>query len=301
MGDLIILGNGFDLAHELPTKYSDFRDFTWINNREFYEQLTKYIFEDDLWNDFENALGSFDDGEIKEMSEAVYLNYGNKYYNYEGVITDELEFSTQISEYLSEWIKSIDTKTKPVVSRKIINNENIFINFNYTDTLETTYGILNNNILYIHGKALNNDRLIIGHHNVFAYAGKQPLMLTYQEMDEWIEYQINSKREELEKENLIQNYFVNTFKDTDEIIATNKKFFGKINTVKKIYILGHSLTDIDFSYFKKVRESVLEDCIWNISYHSEKDEDNAKGFIERLNIKNYQLKNFEHYVEFHSV
>ena len=61
MGDLIILGNGFDLAHELPTKYSDFRDFTWINNREFYEQLTKYIFEDDLWNDFENALGSFDE------------------------------------------------------------------------------------------------------------------------------------------------------------------------------------------------------------------------------------------------
>ena len=83
MRNLIILGNGFDLAHGLQTKYSDFRDYIWNNNREFYKQLTKYIFEDDLWNDFENALGSFDDGEIKEMSEATYLNYDDNYYNYD--------------------------------------------------------------------------------------------------------------------------------------------------------------------------------------------------------------------------
>ncbi len=42
MRNLIILGNGFDLAHGLQTKYSDFRDYIW-NNREFYEQLTKMI------------------------------------------------------------------------------------------------------------------------------------------------------------------------------------------------------------------------------------------------------------------
>ena len=147
MRNLIILGNGFDLAHGLQTKYSDFRDYIWNNNREFYEQLIKYIFEDDLWNGFENALGSFDDGEIKEMSEAAYLNYDDNYYNYDRAISDELEFSTKISEYLLEWVKSIDIKTKPAVSRKIINNDNIFINFNYTDTLEKVYDIINNNIL----------------------------------------------------------------------------------------------------------------------------------------------------------
>ncbi len=224
MRNLIILGNGFDLAHGLQTKYSDFRDYIWNNNREFYEQLIKYIFEDDLWNGFENALGSFDDGEIKEMSEAAYLNYDDNYYNYDRAISDELEFSTKISEYLLEWVKSIDIKTKPAVSRKIINNDNIFINFNYTDTLEKVYDIVNNNILYIHGRALSNERLIIGHHNVFAYAGKQPLLLTYQEMDEWIEYQMNMSWEESEKENQIGRYFVDTYKDTDQIIARNKGF-----------------------------------------------------------------------------
>ena len=276
MRNLIILGNGFDLAHGLQTKYSDFRDYIWNNNREFYEQLTKYIFEDDLWNDFENALGSFDDGEIKEMSEAAYLNYDDNYYNYDRAISDELEFSTKISEYLLEWVKSIDIKTKPAVSRKIINNDNIFINFNYTDTLEKVYDIVNNNILYIHGRALGNERLVIGHHNVFAYAGKQPLLLTYQEMDEWIEYQMNMSWEESEKENQIGRYFVDTYKDTDQIIARNKGFF-------------------DFSYFQKIRESVSEDCVWNITYHSEKDENNAKDFVKKLGIRDYQIKKFEAY------
>ena len=295
MRNLIILGNGFDLAHGLQTKYSDFRDYIWNNNREFYEQLTKYIFEDDLWNDFENALGSFDDGEIKEMSEAAYLNYDDNYYNYDRAISDELEFSTKISEYLLEWVKSIDIKTKPAVSRKIINNDNIFINFNYTDTLEKVYDIVNNNILYIHGRALGNERLVIGHHNVFAYAGKQPLLLTYQEMDDWIEYQMNMSWEESEKENQIGRYFVDTYKDTDQIIARNKGFFDTINDVKKIFILGHSLAYIDFSYFQKIRESVSEDCVWNITYHSEKDENNAKDFVKKLGIRDYQIKKFEAY------
>ncbi|MEH2941826.1 hypothetical protein VSQ32_02895 [Lachnospiraceae bacterium KK002] len=49
-----------------------------------------------MWNDFENALASFEDGEIKEMSEAAYLNYDDNYYNYGRAISDELEFFTKI-------------------------------------------------------------------------------------------------------------------------------------------------------------------------------------------------------------
>lgn len=142
---------------------------------------------------------------------------------------------------------------------------------------------------------LRNERLVIGHHNVFAYAGKQPLLLTYQEMDEWIEYQINMSREESEKENQIGSYFIDTYKDTDEIIARNKEFFQRINDVKKIFVLGHSLNQIDFSYFRKIRESVSEDCVWNITYHSEKDESNAKDFVKKLDIRDYQIIKFEAY------
>ena len=30
MNTLVIIGNGFDLAHELPTKYSDFKNYLEI-------------------------------------------------------------------------------------------------------------------------------------------------------------------------------------------------------------------------------------------------------------------------------
>lgn len=71
---LVIIGNGFDVAHKLPTRYSEFMDYVWTADREFYESLTKYIFEDDLWHDFEEALGTFEDSELRSMSNAAYLN-----------------------------------------------------------------------------------------------------------------------------------------------------------------------------------------------------------------------------------
>lgn len=52
---------------------------------------------------------------------------------------------------------------------------------------------------------------------------------------------------------------------------------------------------IDFSYFQKIRESVSEDCVWNITYHSKKDENNAKDFVKKLGIRDYQIKKFEAY------
>ena len=65
--NLIIIGNGFDLAHNLNTRYSDFMEYLWKNDKEFYDRLTKYIYDEDLWNDFETALGYFDDGELLEI------------------------------------------------------------------------------------------------------------------------------------------------------------------------------------------------------------------------------------------
>ena len=46
---------------------------------------------------------------------------------------------------------------------RIDKNNSVFINFNYTQTLENLYAILSSNILYIHGCAVKNDKLIFGH------------------------------------------------------------------------------------------------------------------------------------------
>lgn len=293
MKSLVITGNGFDVAHNLPTRYSNFMDYVWTIDREFYEKLIKYIFEDDLWNDFENALGFLEDGELKAMSDAAYLNYEGRYNDSQQAIIEELEFSTRISEILKDWIQSINTNVEPIVSEKIINNRNVFINFNYTDTLERVYDIIEENICYIHGKGTRKEQLIIGHHNTFAYAGKTPLMLTYQEMDEWIEYEINKSYEEREKESEIGSYFVNTYKDTDAIIANHKEIFEQLGEVEAIYVLGHSLSPIDFAYFQRICSCVSTECVWYITYYSEKDKRNAQKLVEDLEIKRYVIDAFE--------
>ena len=48
----------------------------------------------------------------------------------------------------------------------------MFLNFNYTDTLEKVYGIPASNILYIHGNALRGNNLILGHHDATLFQGK---------------------------------------------------------------------------------------------------------------------------------
>ena len=44
-----------------------------------------------------------------------------------------------------------------------IPDAQLYISFNYTDTLERVYGIPDNKILYFHGKASRSDNLIYGH------------------------------------------------------------------------------------------------------------------------------------------
>ena len=80
---LVVIGNGFDLAHGLHTKYSDFMKYLCSYEKppqiiydrfvlldsvsaqdqerhRFYEAIGKYIPEEDLWSSFEEALGFLD-------------------------------------------------------------------------------------------------------------------------------------------------------------------------------------------------------------------------------------------------
>lgn len=46
-----------------------------------------------------------------------------------------------------------------------LNPDSRYLSFNYTDTLETEYGITPNQVTRIHGSRLNDEEYIIGHNN----------------------------------------------------------------------------------------------------------------------------------------
>ena len=113
------------------------------------------------------ALGELDDYQIQQDNSSLYLDYGDDNWrdsanhNFQYMVQQDLEFASKIPYYFEECLLSIDTDVPPVVLGNTINRQCIFLNFNYTDTLERIYGIPSEYILYIHGKALRNDNLIV--------------------------------------------------------------------------------------------------------------------------------------------
>ena len=61
MKNLYIIGNGFDMHHDLPSGYWDFHKWLKEKNAELVEQIDDlYDYSDNLWGNFEVELGNLD-------------------------------------------------------------------------------------------------------------------------------------------------------------------------------------------------------------------------------------------------
>lgn len=315
MSRLVVIGNGFDLAHGLHTKYSDFMEYlcsyekkpNMIDDRfsvstqdqerhRFYEAIRKYIPEQDLWSSFEEALGFLNCKQVQDDNSCYFLDYGDDNWHdsanhdFQYMISEDLSFATNISRYFSEWILHINTSVQPILSSSVLNGNCLFLNFNYTDTLEKVYSIPASNILYIHGNALRGNNLILGHHDATLFQGKAiPAFNAAEEHGMYME-DIEEDFRLQEAKEIIKDYFRKTYKDTASIIRYYQSFFNSLVTVNEVYIFGHSLSEIDFDYFAEIKRNVLSTCQWYISYHG--DSNNVQNFIRRLNIKNFHLFQF---------
>lgn len=70
--NLIILGNGFDLAHNLPTRYSDFKSFCKDFDKNLYDLIMESIpsLKKDNWSNFEDLLSQISpESQISEYLE----------------------------------------------------------------------------------------------------------------------------------------------------------------------------------------------------------------------------------------
>lgn len=95
MNKLIIIGNGFDLAHGLPTKYSDF--VVWYLKKSF----------ESLFSSFENRKNIF---EIK--NEIFQISSPSRYLNYKQIdsidsLSKFLEINDIIIKYQNDFVKRI--------------------------------------------------------------------------------------------------------------------------------------------------------------------------------------------------
>lgn len=167
----------------------------------------------------------------------------------------------------------------------------MYFNFNYTKSLEKYYQIPVGNILHIHGKVqLQGGTLVLGHGidpKEFDEADEQPPKnATPEVIERWYECKGDQYDHsfELGKQEML-DYFVATFKPTETIIRNNQEFFNKIEAVEEIFILGHSLSDVDMPYIEKIKDSIKPNTIWTVSHYGYEEYCSHKSTLISIGIK----------------
>ena len=72
---LFIIGNGFDIAHNLPTKFDpDFKNIALKYEQDNFWELYQSR-ENDIWSDFENLLAHPDFNSLEEIFDGYSPDY----------------------------------------------------------------------------------------------------------------------------------------------------------------------------------------------------------------------------------
>ncbi len=271
---LIIIGNGFDMHHKLPTSFKDFKKYIAKNNSELTYILDTY-FDGDLWADFEHNLSNFNLQLVSTDNYDLLPNdsdrSGDMYIFEDAMDRIVKKLTVGLKNSLRDWILQLtpaaNTATQLVSE---IDNGYFYLTFNYSGTLEDYYNIEPKNILYIHNKAKNMKKKI-----------KE--MDFIDDSDIIIGHSLNKKKNDFKKNNDIRGldkfaydegieklleYLELSYKNTIKIIAQNSNFFKR--SFSEIQVFGHSISDVDLLYFKKIHDQNLN-AKWNISYHQHSD------------------------------
>lgn len=181
MHNLIIIGNGFDLAHNLETSYQQFikylvdannekvkhldlfsryfdigyEDLKQSRNLSFYlsDTVKNHLLKELIQNYF---LKNWSDVEELYFQQLNNIGKNNSLYKNPESLNKEFE---QIKYHLAQYLAKQETKSSKIESYdamfKALDNENtLILNFNYTKTIDRLYSssLTKSKMLYFHGK-----------------------------------------------------------------------------------------------------------------------------------------------------
>jgi len=73
-------------------------------------------------------------------------------------------------------------------------------------------------------------------------------------------------------------------KDTDTIIRNNQPFFDSLHDLSEIYVLGHSMAEVDMPYFQVIKGCINPNAVWTLSVYDENDKRRKDKAIMELGI-----------------
>lgn len=291
--NLFIIGNGFDLGHNLSTRYWDFRCFLEEHREEFLKDFEdKYSLWGEelktfLWNNFEHNLANLDEEIlVEEMFQSTDLGLESGNVGIEDTLNYHFEkdfkYIEKLTIYLKEWIEVVNEDLDDLNRRTSLidtNSNDIFINFNYTTTLQKVYNVSEKNVLHIHGVINAEDDLVLGHSNL----SKLQNFLEKRES-----YKNSADEQSTPIYNILVEYCYETYKDVDKYMYKLSSIDFKL--VSQITIVGHSLGEVDLPYFKVINELTKSNVEWQIYYYCEEEINSFKEKLVRIGVDELKIK-----------
>lgn len=229
-----------------------------------------YFSFDGNWADFENTLAHLDVDLILDEASASFVPYSADYwsdafhhdYQYE---IDRIvsSLSEKLKRRFTEWICRLTIPSPSSFQIPLLDLplHALYLTFNYTNTLRKLYDVSSSRITYIHNYAAGPDSdLVLGH-------GINPKTIASLNARADLEDQDTRVTQANE---CIDDYFSRTYKPTDRVISAHQDFFDSLSDVKRICVLGHSLSEVDWPYFALIAaKTKASDPHWIASYHDE--------------------------------
>ena len=298
---LYIIGNGFDLKHGIKRGYDKFCGWIERYNPILFRKinLTYKITGPQWWHQFEQNLAeipfnaiisrSYEDAHIIEVFEAESSNLV-------GIVNDIVqEIGYDISHLMLDlhcafwdFVHNIDVRTiKPLVV--FPDTDSVFLNFNYTDTLESVYRIDAEKIFHIHGYVKNSESdLVFGH-------GKSYDELYARLSKEAKETNHSMVEDEFEENEVIadaSNQLLSARKSTEDILRKNEDFFCNLSSVTNVCSMGFSFSDVDLPYVDSIAQNVNSNAVWKFGWHIHKDKERMASFAKRHGLNNVEYFEF---------
>ncbi len=308
---LFIIGNGFDLHHELKTSYRDFTDFLKIENssdsRDHIEifnacnDLLGYeCTNGSIWGNFEDSLGRFEPDRLFENC----LNYLDDDYphrsreaSWEGEKLVDL-IAKGMPNALKKWILGVQNSASIMVAKLPLPKEAGYLSFNYTNILESFYGVEKSQICHIHGTV---EVPLIGHdvEPSEAESSRPPIQpkpegMSAEQEEYWEDCMSSQESQSADwLYDQIDKYWPQSFKYTDEKLASNAPFFEALAGTNDVTILGHSLSEVDMPYFMEILRRCSPNANWDVSYFKEAEKEHKKKALINIGVDQNRIALFK--------
>lgn len=291
---LFLVGNGFDLAHGLPTRFDpDFKDIAIGKESDSMFWDLYQTEEANIWSDFESLLAKPDFDELGQIFDAYTPDYTSDHeYDRDSIIT-QADISGKLYEALLDFAtiaeSELSTAKPRYLYRNLFTKNDLYVNFNYTHTLEKLYGIPNGQVLHIHGETGGNDKLLLGYDAAVFDAGtisedvtgrgRYRSVPTKDYIDGIEDFYIRIAYENLHK----------NIASWGKPLQSDKlsQFVGGV-AIDEIVVIGFSFGKVDAAYFDLLQKLNLN-CKFTVTAH---DELRLSDYQAKINA-HYAIKNYE--------